>query len=102
MEALWENRYILAAKEQVEASIALGGKVCPPMMLKELLSKNKNKYIKMAKLKGAGAHHVMCGCLAKSNTLPLSCIDDLQLRRLRDKPEDIGKSCRSMCRNSGW
>ena len=54
MEVLWEKGYVLAAKEPVEASIALGGKVCPPTTLKELLGKSKNEYIKMAKFKGAG------------------------------------------------
>ena len=48
------------------------------MTLKELLCKNKNNYIRMAKLKGKGARYVMCGCLTKSNTLPLSCIDNLE------------------------
>ena len=60
MEALWEKGYFLATKEPVEATIALGGKVCPPMMPKELLGENKNNYIKMAKLKGAETRHVMC------------------------------------------
>ena len=32
----------------------------------------------MARLKGVGTQHVMCGCQAYSDTLPLSCIDDLQ------------------------
>ena len=50
----------------------------PPMTLKELLRENKNTYIKMAKLKGAGTQHIMCRCLAKSDTLPLSCTNNPQ------------------------
>ena len=61
METLWNKGYILASREYVEAAISLGGRVCPPMTLKELLGENKNTYVKMAKLKGKGARYVMCG-----------------------------------------
>ena len=96
MAALWDKGYVLASRDHVEAAIDLGGRVCPPMTLKDLLGENKNTYIKMAKLKGKGARYVMCGCLAKSNSLPLACIDDLQLgdcrlEGYRDKPEGVGQ-----------
>ena len=55
MAALWDKGYILASREHVEAAIDLGGRVCSPMTLKDLLGENKNNYIKMAKLKGKGA-----------------------------------------------
>ena len=73
----------------MEAEIDLGGKVCPPLMLKDLLGENKNTYIKMAKLKGKGAQYVMCGCLAKSDSLPLACIDDLQPGDCRSEGYEI-------------
>ena len=69
----------------METSIALGGKVYKLMTL----GKNKNKYIKMARLKSIGTQHVMCGCLAKSDTLPLSCIDDLQPGNCRSEGYEI-------------
>ena len=55
MAALWDKGYVLASRDHMEAAIDLGGKVCPPMTLKDLLGENKNTYVKMAKLKGKGA-----------------------------------------------
>ena len=59
MAALWDKGYVLASRDHMEAAIDLGGKVCPPMMLMDLLRENKNTYIKMPKLKGKGAQYVM-------------------------------------------
>ena len=78
MEALWKKGYVLCTREPVEILIVLGGNVSPPMMLKELLGENKRKYIKMAKLESDCTQHIMCGCLTKSDTLLLLCIDNLQ------------------------
>ena len=37
IEALWKKGYVLCTREPMEILIALGGKVCPPITLKELL-----------------------------------------------------------------
>ena len=54
-------------------------------MVKELLRENRDYYYSIVKEESPEKRHGRCGCLAKSDMVPISCVDDLQAGDCRAK-----------------
>ena len=57
----------------------------PPSTVQELLKENRDNYHNIIKEDSPKKRHKKCGCLAKSNTVPISCVDNLQASDCRSK-----------------
>ena len=77
MWTLWKHGYVPACKEPAETALALGGRVIPPTTIKEPLGYNRVNYLKIVQKDALEKRHKECGCLAKSDGVQISCVDDI-------------------------
>ena len=78
LRSLWKRGYVLASKYPAEIALAVGGQIISTTMVKELLRENRDNYYNIVKEDSPEKRHEKCGCLAKSDMVPISCVDDLQ------------------------